>query len=114
MCYYVTVNLYNVDGFASRRSKKNKVCLNWGRAIAEMEKQSLSFGPVSFQSPAVVEVVRFPSGSKTLDNDTVGEHEQHLNPFTVLIYINPVFDVNASPVVLIFNIVGTHENCKAM
>lgn len=72
----------------------------------EEKKHSLSFGPISFQSPAVVEVVRFPSGSKTLGKDTVGEHGQHLNPFTAIIYINTVFDVNASPVVLIFNIVG--------
>jgi len=61
----------------------------------------------------VLQVVGFPSGSKTLDKDTVGEHEQHLNPFTVLIYINPAFDVNTNPVVLIFNIVGTQLQ-KAM
>lgn len=79
-----------------------------------MEKHSLSFGPVSFQPPTVVEVDRFPSGSVTLDKDTVGEHRQYFDPFTVLIYINPAFDVNASPVVLLFNILGTQENHKAI
>lgn len=34
--------------------------------------------------------------------------------FTILIYINPAFDVNISPVVLIFNILGTQQNSKAM
>lgn len=77
MCYYVTINLYNVDGFASRRSKRKtkNVSLIWGRAIAEIEKHSFSFGPVSSQSPAVLQVVGFPFGSKTLDKDTVGEHD---------------------------------------
>lgn len=69
-----------------------------------LKQKSLSFGPVPFEPPTVVEVDWFPSGSITLDKDTVGEHGQYLNPFTVLIYMNPAFDVNASPVVLIFNI----------
>lgn len=66
------------------------------------KKKSLSFGPVCCQYPAVVEVDRFPSGSITLDKDTVGEHRHVWILFTELIYINPAFYVNASPVVLIF------------
>lgn len=61
----------------------------------------------------MVEVDRFPSGSRTLDKDTVGE-QNILNPFAVLIYITLAFDVNASPVVLICNILGTQENSKAI
>lgn len=52
-----------------------------GRVIAEIEKLSLSFGPVSFQPPTVVEVDRFPSGSITLDKDTVGERGPYLHSF---------------------------------
>lgn len=52
-----------------------------GKAIAEIEKHRLSFGPVSFQPPTVVEVDRFPSGSITLDKDAVGEHGQYLDSF---------------------------------
>lgn len=50
----------------------------------------------------MVEVDRFPSGSITLDKDAVGEHGHVWILFTVRIYINPAFDVDASPVVLIF------------
>lgn len=52
-----------------------------GKAVAGIEKHRFCFGPVSFQPPTVVEVDRFPSGSITLDKDTVGEHGQYLDSF---------------------------------
>lgn len=80
MCYYMTINLYNVDGFGSRRRKIQKM-YKLGKAIGEVEKHSLSIGPICFQPPTVVEVDRFPSGSITLDKDTVGEHGQYFDSF---------------------------------
>lgn len=70
------------------KEEKNKKRLNNERTenveesfSAEMEKRTLGFDPVSFQPPTVVEVDRFPSGSRTLDKDTVGEHRQYLESF---------------------------------
>lgn len=77
------------------------------------EKACLIFGRVSFQPPTVVEVDRFPSGSITLNKDPVGEHSIW-KPFAVRIYITLAFDVNASPVVLICNVLGTRENSEAI
>lgn len=65
------------------------------KAIAEIEERGRSFGLVSSQPPTVVEVDPFPSGSVTLDKDTVGDNIWIL--CTILIYINPAFDVYASP-----------------
>lgn len=50
-----------------------------GKAIGEVEEHSLSVGPVCFRPPAVAEVDPFPSGSTTLDKDTVGEHGQYFD-----------------------------------
>lgn len=57
----------------------------------------------------MVEVDQFPPASAALDKDSAGEHEEYFDSFPVLIYINPALDVNASPVVLIFNILETLE-----
>lgn len=51
------------------------------KAIAGIEKHRRSFRPVSSLPPAAVEVHPFPSGSITLDKDTVGEHGQYLDSF---------------------------------
>lgn len=79
MWYIATVNLYNVDGFETGKLKPEKE--NVEKSFLLIEKQSLSFGPVSFQPPTVVEVDRFPSGSITLNKDTVGEHGQYFEWF---------------------------------
>lgn len=64
-----------------RKREKKKANKLLEKAITEIEKQSLCFGPVSLRPPAVVEVDRFPSGSITLDKDTVGERGQYLDSF---------------------------------
>lgn len=53
--------------------KKGKL----GKKLLLNYKNSRGFEPIFFHPPTQVEVDRFPSGSITLDKDSVGVHEQY-------------------------------------
>lgn len=66
-----------------------------------LNEKSTAVALIHFLStPTHVEVDRLPSGSITLDKDSVGVHEQLL----FFIYLNPAVDDNTSTLVLICNI----------
>lgn len=70
--------------------KKGKL----GKKLLLNYKNSRGFEPIFFHPPTQVEVDRFPSGSITLDKDSVGVHEQYGGFFSVFIYMNLALDVN--------------------